>query len=316
MRADLLLPAAGWGEKEGTFINSERRLGLSKKVARAPGQALADFHIFQLVAEAWGVGDLFRRWSSPEAVFEILKQVSRGQPCDISGVVDYTMIDRLGGVQWPLPEGTTLESNERRLFSDGRFFFADGRARLIVDQPRPVPETPSKAFPLVLLTGRGSSSQWHTQTRTGKSAVLRKLAPAELYVEVNPADAAPLKLTSQRMGGGDLAARGGPGAGVHHPHGPRRRGVHAHALPRHEPADLPGVRSPLAPAVVQVLRRPDRADRPGPQGLARPGAQSRSPATCRPKKLPSPPVSPLVSENSRTQNRRPPSVNTKDTLAV
>jgi assimilatory nitrate reductase catalytic subunit len=196
VRADLLLPAAGWGEKEGTFINSERRLGLSKKVARAPGQALADFHIFQLVAEAWGVGDLFRRWSSPEAVFEILKQVSRGQPCDISGLVDYTMIDRLGGVQWPLPEGTTLESNERRLFSDGRFFFADGRARLIVDQPRPVPETPSKAFPLVLLSGRGSSSQWHTQTRTGKSAVLRKLAPAELYVEINPADAAPLKLTS------------------------------------------------------------------------------------------------------------------------
>jgi anaerobic selenocysteine-containing dehydrogenase len=196
VRADLLLPAAGWGEKEGTFINSERRLGLSKKVARAPGQALADFHIFQLVAEAWGVGDLFRRWSSPEAVFEILKEVSRGQPCDISGVVDYSMIDRLGGVQWPLPEGTTLESNERRLFSDGRFFFADGRARLIVDQPRPVPEMPSKAFPLVLLTGRGSSSQWHTQTRTGKSAVLRKLAPADLYVEVNPADAAPLKLTS------------------------------------------------------------------------------------------------------------------------
>ena len=59
--ADMVLPAAGWGEKEGTFINSERRIGVVKRVARAPGQALADFHIFRLVAEAWGCGDMFTR---------------------------------------------------------------------------------------------------------------------------------------------------------------------------------------------------------------------------------------------------------------
>src|SRR5207247_3902766 len=64
--ADLLLPAAGWGEKDGTFINSERRIGLAKRVARAPGQALADFSIFQLIAESWGCGEMLRRWSSPE----------------------------------------------------------------------------------------------------------------------------------------------------------------------------------------------------------------------------------------------------------
>ena len=67
--ADLLLPAAGWGEKEGTFINSERRIGLVKKVAKAPGQALADFHIFQLIAHYWGCSGMFSRWSSPEAFF-------------------------------------------------------------------------------------------------------------------------------------------------------------------------------------------------------------------------------------------------------
>ena len=66
--ADLVLPAAGWGEKDGTFINSERRIGLMKKVARAPGQALADFSIFKLVAEYWGCGELFERWTDPEAV--------------------------------------------------------------------------------------------------------------------------------------------------------------------------------------------------------------------------------------------------------
>ena len=66
--ADLILPAAGWGEKEGTFINSERRIGLLKKVARAPGEALADFSIFQAIAQYWGCGDLFAEWSSPAAV--------------------------------------------------------------------------------------------------------------------------------------------------------------------------------------------------------------------------------------------------------
>jgi anaerobic selenocysteine-containing dehydrogenase len=190
--ADLMLPAAGWGEKEGTFINSERRLGLAKKVPRAPGQALADFHIFRLVAEAWGCGEMFRRWSSPEAVFQIMKELSRGQPCDITGITDYQMLDREGGVQWPLPEGTPLLARERRLFEDGVFFHPDGRAKLIVDEVRPIPEATTRDYPLLLLTGRGSSSQWHTQTRTSKSAVLRRLSPQEIYVEVNPADAAAL----------------------------------------------------------------------------------------------------------------------------
>jgi anaerobic selenocysteine-containing dehydrogenase len=192
--AHLVLPAAGWGEKEGTFINSERRIGLCKRVARAPGQALADFHIFRLLAEAWGCGEMFSGWTSPEAVFQLLKRVSRGQPCDISGITDYAMIDAAGGVQWPFPEGATLEP-ERRLFADGAFFHADARARFIFDAPRPVPEPAGGEYPFTLLTGRGSSSQWHTQTRTGKSAVLRRLSPRELYVELNPTDATGLEVS-------------------------------------------------------------------------------------------------------------------------
>jgi anaerobic selenocysteine-containing dehydrogenase len=187
--AHLVLPAAAWGEKEGTFINSERRFGLAKKVVRAPGQALADFHIFRLVAEAWGCGDMFRQWSSPEAVFQILKRCARGQPCDIAGITDYRMIDTQGGVQWPCPEGAEPPARERRLFEDGAFFHADRRARFWFDDPRPVPEPTSPEYPLVLLTGRGSSSQWHTETRTRKSAVLRRLGPQEIYVELSPVDA-------------------------------------------------------------------------------------------------------------------------------
>jgi len=200
-QAHLVLPAAGWGEKDGTFINSERRFGLLKKVARAPGQALADFKIFQLVAHYWGCAELFREWTSPEAVFQILKRVSAGQPCDITGIADYRMLDECGGVQWPLVEvrGKQHEppaANERRLFADGKFFHADGRARFIFEPPRPGPEPTSREFPFVLLTGRGTSAQWHTQTRTGKSDVLRKLHPARLYVEVSPEDAGRLGIES------------------------------------------------------------------------------------------------------------------------
>ena len=188
--AHLVLPAAGWGEKEGTFINSERRLGLIQPVARAPGQALSDFRIFRLIAEAWGCGPMFRRWDSPAAVFELLKRLSAGQPCDFTGITDYRMLAEQGGIQWPCPTADpTAPATQRRLFEDGRFYTADGRARLVFEAPRPHPEAPTPRYPLVLLTGRGSASQWHTQTRTRNSAVLRKLYPETPFIEINPADA-------------------------------------------------------------------------------------------------------------------------------
>jgi assimilatory nitrate reductase catalytic subunit len=189
-RADLVLPAAGWGEKEGTFINSERRIGLIKKVSRAPGEALSDFHIVRLLAEAYGCGAMTRKWDSPEAVFRSLTRLTAGQPCDISGIDGYETLDHARGIQWPLPRGTEIErGSERRLFEDGRFFTASGRARFVFGDPQPVAELPCGDYPLWLLTGRGSSSQWHTQTRTGKSKVLEELSPRGAYVEIHPADA-------------------------------------------------------------------------------------------------------------------------------
>ncbi|HEY8667733.1 MAG TPA: nitrate reductase [Tepidisphaeraceae bacterium] len=196
-RAHLVLPAAAWGEKEGTFINSERRIGLVRKVARAPGQALDDFAIFKLIAHYWGCAEMFRQWESPAAVFQILKRLSRGRPCDITGITDYQMIDQCGGIQWPYRKEETEESapplappaTHRRLFADGRFFHEDGRAQFHLAEPRRMPESPDRAYPFLLLTGRGSSAQWHTQTRTRNSPVLRKLHPPGIYVEVSPEDA-------------------------------------------------------------------------------------------------------------------------------
>ncbi len=197
--AHLVLPAAGWGEKEGTLINSERRIGTIKRVAQAPGQALSDFSIFRLLADAWGCGELFESWKAPADVFEFMKKVSRGQACDISGIQDYSMLDRCGGIQWPW----TIEDSQRkstpdvhrRLFEDGRFFHANGRAKFLFAQSLEVPEKADHEYPFVLLTGRGSVSQWHTETRTSKSPLLKSLAPRP-NVEINPGDASKLGIES------------------------------------------------------------------------------------------------------------------------
>ena len=216
-KAHLFLPAAGWGEKEGTFINSERRFGHIKKVSRAPGTAMSDFNIFRLVANYWGCAGMFSQWTSPQAVFQILKKLSAGKPCDITGIEDYRHLDASGGIQWPMAEARSAELGvrneteasvsensalrtphsalrERRLFADGRFFHADGKAKFLFDQPRAVAEPVDAEFPFVMLTGRGTSAQWHTNTRTGKSAVLRTLYPANAYVEIHPDDAGRLRL--------------------------------------------------------------------------------------------------------------------------
>jgi anaerobic selenocysteine-containing dehydrogenase len=193
-RAHLVLPAAGWGEKEGCFINSERRIGYSPKVRRAPGQALADFHIFKLIAHYWGCENLFREWTSPEAVFRVLQRCSENQPCEITGIDGYEMIQKSGGVQWPLSRSQSIDFHpqipqHRRLFADGQFFTPDKRANFVFDKPEAPPEQTCSDFPFILLTGRGSSAQWHTETRTGKSAVLAKMIPHELQIDLNPLDA-------------------------------------------------------------------------------------------------------------------------------
>ncbi|WP_397384250.1 molybdopterin oxidoreductase family protein, partial [Prosthecobacter sp.] len=203
-RAHLVLPAAGWGEKEGCFINSERRIGYSPKVRRAPGQALADFHIFRLIAHYWGCDDLFRGWSSPEAVFRVLQRCTEDQPCDITGINGHEMLRKSGGVQWPLTRAQSSKFEvsswkERRLFEDGKFFTPDRRAKFIFDAIEAVPEPLSNEYPLILITGRGTSAQWHTETRTGKSAVLAKMIPEELMLDINAQDAARLGVRDGMM---------------------------------------------------------------------------------------------------------------------
>ncbi len=198
--ADLVLPAAGWGEKEGCFINSERRIGTLKAVRKAPGQALSDFRIFRLIANAWGCGELFAKWTHPEAVFQLLRDLTQDRPCDITGIKSYEMIDQMGGIQWPYPLGkldpkpVLANLKSRRLFEDGIYYTPSGKAKILFSPPAAMPEPPDFDFPFLLMTGRGTSSQWHTQTRTAKSNILKKLYPEKIYLEIHPVDARRLGL--------------------------------------------------------------------------------------------------------------------------
>ena len=193
--ADLVLPAAIWGEKEGTYTNSERRVSKVNRAVAPPGEAKPDFEIFLDFASALGVRDeLFPGWSSPRDAFEEWKHVSAGRLCDYSGMT-YEAIEEHGGLQWPFPAGATDPERTRRLYSDGVFQTDDGRARLIPGSWAPFPEQPSSVYPLILNTGR-TVEHWHTRTKTGKVPILERLSP-NAWVEMNPRDARALKLKPQ-----------------------------------------------------------------------------------------------------------------------
>ncbi|HUF97190.1 MAG TPA: nitrate reductase [Ilumatobacter sp.] len=185
--ADLVLPAAIWGEKDGTFTNSERRVSRVRKAVEPPGEARSDFDVILDIADRLGVRDeLFPGWKVPEDAFEEWRVVSRGRPCDYSGIT-YERIEREGGVQWPSVEADTAPGGTPRLYTDGVFNTPDGRARLRSVEPTPIADQPRPQYPFLLNTGR-TVEHWHTRTKTGKVPILERLAP-EAWVEIHPDDA-------------------------------------------------------------------------------------------------------------------------------
>jgi predicted molibdopterin-dependent oxidoreductase YjgC len=198
--ADVVLPAAVWGEKDGTYTNSERRVSRARAAVSPPGQARSDFDIFLGLAGHWGCrAELFPGWQTPEDAFTEWRAVSAGRPCDYSGIT-YDRIDAAGGVQWPCPadDPDVPLAGQARLYADDRFNRPDGRAMVHPVEPQPIRDAPRPEYPLLLNTGR-TVEHWHTRTKTGRIAVLEGLSP-EAWVEVHPADAEELGLRS-----GDLA---------------------------------------------------------------------------------------------------------------
>lgn len=193
--ADLVLPAAIWGEKEGTYTNSERRVSKVNAAVSAPGEARSDFDIFLALAEKLGCkNEIFPGWRSPVDAFHEWRRVSAGRLCDYSGMT-YSGIEACGGIQWPYPaHSSEAPQAVRRLYHDGIFATEDGRARLIPTQWTPFPEQPTPEFPFILNTGR-TVEHWHTRTKTGAISILQRMSP-RAWLEMNPVDAQRLNLKS------------------------------------------------------------------------------------------------------------------------
>jgi ferredoxin-nitrate reductase len=180
--ADVLLPAAQWGEKEWTSTNSERTVSFSPKLFDAPGQALPDWEIFARFGQKLGFKGF--HYDSGAQVWDEFIQLTAGRPCDMAGITS-TRLRQASSLQWPCP--TSDHPGTKRLYLDRRFPGSDGKARFIVCGHREPRELPDHEFPFVLTTGR-LYSHWHTLTRTAKADKLVRREPAP-FVEVNPADA-------------------------------------------------------------------------------------------------------------------------------
>jgi anaerobic selenocysteine-containing dehydrogenase len=218
--ADVVLPAATWGEKTGIFTNADRTVHLAEKAVEPPGEAKADLDISLMYAQRMGFQDRDGRplvhWHDPESAFEAWKRCSAGRPCDYSGLT-YQLLRERGGVQWPCtaehPDGT------QRLYADGRFWAKpaqcesygrdletgaaieeteykalnpDGKAILKAAQYTPPHEPASEEYPFQLITGR-TIFHFHTRTKTARAPELNAAAP-DVWAELNAADATDLDL--------------------------------------------------------------------------------------------------------------------------
>jgi assimilatory nitrate reductase catalytic subunit len=219
--ATIRLPAAAWGEKDGTVTNSERRISRQRAFLALPGEVRPDWWAIAQVARKLGFDDAFD-WRTPGEVFRehaALSAFENGgsRDFDIGALSDLDTrdYDALEPTQWPVRAGQP--QSETRFFAAGGFFTPDRRARFVAVARPALPDPVTADFPLTLNTGR-IRDQWHTMTRTGKSPRLSSHL-AEPFVEVHPEDARRARLTeggfarvSTAHGGAVLRVRIEPGA--------------------------------------------------------------------------------------------------------
>lgn len=188
--ADVCLPAAAWGEKDGTVTNSERRISRQRAFLPPPGEARPDWWQMAEVARRMGYGTAFD-YQDASAIFQehaALSAFENGGARDFDigahAAIDRAGYEALAPFQWPAPGGR--HTGTKRFFADGGFFTPDGKARFVAVAPQTVSRT-CRRFPLVLNTGR-VRDHWHTMTRTGKSPRL-SAHMAEPFAEIHPEDA-------------------------------------------------------------------------------------------------------------------------------
>jgi ferredoxin-nitrate reductase len=213
--ADVVLPAAIWGEKTGTFTNTDRTVHLSLKAVDPPGEARSDLDIFLDYSRRMDFrdkdGQPLIKWHDPESTFEAWKECSRGRPCDYTGLT-YDKLRDGSGIQWPVTD--EYPNGRERLYTDGVFNTSSeyceeyghdlatgasvepaqykakdpkGKAWLKDAEYEPPSEQPDNRFPLLLTTGR-VVYHWHTRTKTGRVAELNEAAP-DGFIQLSEADA-------------------------------------------------------------------------------------------------------------------------------
>lgn len=218
--ADVVLPAAMWGEKEGTMENADRTVTISRKAVDPPKGVKSDFDILLDFAERMKFkdkdGDPLIKYSTPEACFEEFKQVTEGRPCDMMGVT-YERLEKMNGMRWPVPNEES--TGTPRLYADFKFHTkiddaqnfgkdqftgralskdefeeigANGKAILHETTHLSPFEKPNEEFPMWLTTGR-LVWHWHTRTKTARSPLLH-MAAQHNYVEIHTEDAAHLNI--------------------------------------------------------------------------------------------------------------------------
>nr|WP_198531157.1 nitrate reductase [Thauera phenolivorans] len=193
--ADLMLPAATWGEKDGTVTNSERRISRVRPAVPAPGEARPDWRIAcdfaRALAPRIGKPQAARMfdYAGPQAIFAEHAASTIGRDLDIGGL-DYGLLEAAGPQQWPFPAGAALAdaAARARLFADGRFPTPSGRARFVVPAVAPGAAEVDARHPLHLTSGR-LRDQWHGMSRSGKVARLHGHA-GEPRIELHAGDLA------------------------------------------------------------------------------------------------------------------------------
>ena len=216
--ADVVLPAAIWGEKTGCFTNADRTVHISHKAVEPPGAARSDLDIFLDYARRMDFrdrdGEPLIKWSDAEGAFEAWKVCSQGRPCDYSGM-SYAKLSRVSGIQWPCNEkfpdgcehlyvggvfntaadycedyGHDLRTGAMRTPEQYKANDPKGRAFLHAADYEPPHESPDDDYPFWLTTGR-VVYHFHTRTKTGRSKELNQAAP-DVFVQLNEVDAAQL----------------------------------------------------------------------------------------------------------------------------
>jgi len=190
---DLFLPSVPAIKKQGSFINTERRLSAVVPVIKKEKNEFSDYDIIFSIGKALGMGKILDKWRTPREAFEIIKKLSEGMPCDISGV-SYDKIINSNGIQWPFSKGDKSYEEERRLFENNIFFTENRKMKFIYEDVMVNPLSTNEEFPYILNTGRITVGQWHTQTRTREINLGKNISLKDAYIIINPELAEELKI--------------------------------------------------------------------------------------------------------------------------